>query len=91
MTERHRWIVDRHEGDRTVVEVDGHGLYDVPRSILPPATRGDDVLAVIVDADQDQAVITVVRDTDATAQARTVARAAIERLSRRDPGGDIEL
>jgi len=91
MTERHRWIVDRHEGDRTVVEVDGHGLYDVPRSILPPTARGDDVLAVTVDADQDHAVITVVRDADATARARAVARAAVDRLSRRDPGGDIEL
>ena len=41
MTECHRWIVDRHEGDRSVVEVDGHGFFDLPRSLLPLGPRGD--------------------------------------------------
>jgi len=91
MTERHRWIVDRHEDDHTVVEVDGKGFFDVPRSLLPAGARGDDVLAVTIDADQDSTVITVTRDPGATADARSNARAAIERLARRDPGGDIEL
>jgi len=32
-----------------------------------------------------------VRDADATARARDAARAAVERLKPRDPGGDIVL
>ena len=91
MTETHRFIVDRHEEDRTVVEVDGGAFLDLPRWLLPPATRGDDVLAVTVAGEGDRAVITVVRDAEATARAQADAAAAVERLKRRDPGGDVRL
>lgn len=91
MAEHHRWIVDRHEDALTVVEVDGHGFVDLPRWLLPRSTRGDDVLAVTVDAEADRAVITIVRDADATARAARDARDAVDRLKRRDPGGDIQL
>ena len=91
MKESHRLIVDRHEDARTVVEVDGAGFFDLPRWALPRGTRGDDVLAVTVEADADRAVITVVRDQDATARARAEATAAVQRLKRRDPGGDVQL
>ena len=40
MTETHRLIVDRHEGEVSVVELDGHRFADVPRWMLPRATRG---------------------------------------------------
>jgi len=91
MTDRHRLIVDRHELDHTVVQVDGQSFFDIPRSFLPSDTVGDDVFAVTVDADERRVVITVVRDAEATAKARAEARAVIKRLSKRDPGGDIEL
>ena len=91
MKEAHRLIVDRHEDARTVVEVDGAGFFDLPRWLLPHGTRGDDVLAVTVDAEDDRATITVVRDDDATARARAQATAAVQRLKRRDPGGDVQL
>ena len=91
MKEGHRFIVDRHEEDRTVVESDGIGFFDLPRWLLPRATRGDDVLAVTVEAEADRAVITVVRDAGATARAKSDAVAAVERLKRRDPGGDVQL
>ena len=51
MAEQHRLIVDRHEEDLTVVEVDGRASLDLPRWLLPAATRGDDVLAVTVEGD----------------------------------------
>src|SRR3989442_11782339 len=38
-----RSIIDRHEGDLAVVEVDGRSLLDVPRWLLPHAARPDDV------------------------------------------------
>ena len=91
MRESHRLIVDRHEEERTVVEADGAGFFDVPRWLLPRATRGDDVLAVTVDVEADRAVITLVRDAAATARARAEAAEAVERLKRRDPGGDVQL
>jgi hypothetical protein len=91
MKEAHRFIVDRHEEDRTVVEADGTGFFDLPRWLLPTTARGDDVLAVTVEAEADRAVITVERDADATARAQADARASIERLKRRDPGGDVRL
>ncbi len=87
----HRLIVDRHEDNRTVVEVDGAGFFDLPRWLLPRGTRGDDVLAVTVEADGDRAVVTLVRDTDATARAKAGAANAVRKLKRRDPGGDVQL
>jgi hypothetical protein len=91
MAEPHRFIVDRHEETLTVVAVDGQRVLDLPRWLLPRATRGDDVLAVSVDSGDDRAVITIVRDTAATAQARAEARATLERLRQTDPGGDLQL
>jgi hypothetical protein len=91
MTETHRLIVDRHEGEITVVELDGHRFADVPRWMLPRAAHGDDVLAVRVEAEADRAIVTITRDADATAQAKDAARAAVDRLRRSDPGGDVTL
>src|SRR5205809_7541736 len=91
MVETHRLIVDRHEDDLVVVEVDGRGFVDLPRWLLPASARADDVLAGTVHAGPERATITIVRDADATARARDAARAAVDRLNRRDPGADIVL
>ena len=91
MTERHRWIVDRYEGPLAVVETDGAGTVDLPRWLLPAAARVDDVLTVSVAGDAERTVITVTRNPAATGAAREAARAAIERLRGRDPGGDVTL
>ncbi len=91
MKQTHRFIVDRHEGELSIVEVDGATFLDVPRWMLPQAAHGDDVLAVTVEASEDRAVVTLERDAAATARAQAEAAAAVERLKRRDPGGDIRL
>jgi hypothetical protein len=91
MTETHRLIVDRHEGEITVVELDGQCFADVPRWMLPRAARGDDVLVVRVETEADRAVVTITRDVDATARAKDAARAAVDRLRQRNPGGDVTL
>ncbi len=91
MKETHRFIVDRHEEALTVVEVDGTVFLDVPRWLLPGATRADDVLAVTVEAEANRTVVTLERDTAATARAQADAAAAVQRLKRRDPGGDVRL
>src|SRR5205814_1171507 len=50
MAEVHRFIVDRHEDDVSVIEIDGRTVLDVPRWLLPTGARRDDVLAVTVEA-----------------------------------------
>ncbi len=91
MPETHRFIIDRHEGDLAVVEVDGGSLLDFPRWLLPHAARADDVLRVTVDAGPERTVVTIVRDAEASARARAEAEDAVARLKRRDPGGDLRL
>jgi hypothetical protein len=91
MTDLHQFIVDRHEADFSVVEVDGRVTLDLPRWLLPPTASGDDVLAVTVEPAGDRVVITVARDAAATASAQASARAAVDRLKRNDPGGDLRL
>src|SRR2546425_7925961 len=56
MPESHRFIVDRHEGDLAVVEVDGGSTLDVPRWLLPHAGRPDDVLLVSVEQGTDRKI-----------------------------------
>jgi hypothetical protein len=91
MQETHRLVVDRHEEDRTVVAADDAGFFDLPRWLLPTATRGNDVISVTVEAEADRAVITLVRDASATARGEADAKAIVERLQQRDPGGDVRL
>lgn len=91
MLENHRLVVDRHEEQRTVVELDGKDFLDLPRWMLPPETRADDVIAVQVEAEGGRAVVTLLRDEAATARAQQTAREAIDRLRSRDPGGDMRL
>jgi len=91
MPESHRLIVDRHEGDLAVVEVDGGPTLDLPRWLLPHAARPDDVLLVSIEQGTDRTAVTIVRDVGATERARAAARRAVDRLQRRDPGGDVIL
>src|SRR2546428_10679988 len=91
MPDTHRFIIDRHEGDLAVVEVDGRSLLDVPRWLLPHAARPDDVLGVTVDAGPERTVVTIVRDAEASARARAEAEDAVARLKRRDPRGGLRL
>jgi hypothetical protein len=91
MSESHRFIVDRHEGDLAVVEVDGGPTLDLPRWLLPYATRPDDVLLVSIEQGTDRTAVTIVRDVGATERARAAARQTVDRLRRHDPGGDVIL
>jgi len=91
MPESHRLIIDRHEGNLAVVEVDGTGFSDLPRWLLPRHAQPGDVLAVTVEPAAECTVISIARDVDATARARSAAERAVERLRLRDPGGDVAL
>ncbi|HEY8468887.1 MAG TPA: DUF3006 domain-containing protein [Longimicrobiales bacterium] len=90
--EEHRLVVDRFDGDLAVVEVDGTRFLDLPRWLLPPGTREDDVVRITVRRAPDGTVTCTARvDAAATAAAREEAERLVERLRRKDPGGDIVL
>lgn len=90
--EEHRFVVDRFEGDLAVVEVDGDRFLDVPRWLLPPGTREDDVVVLTVRSGPDGSVTCTARvDAAATAAAREEAERLVQRLRRKDPGGDLVL
>lgn len=80
-------MVDRFEGETAVVEVDGGGTLDLPRWLLPPDAREGDHLVVRGEGSR----VEISLDPAATGAARAEAQATVERLKRRDPGGDLAL
>jgi hypothetical protein len=88
----HRLIIDRFEGDMAVVEVDGERFIELPRWLLPAEAAEDDLLVLISRAEADGAIAHELRiDAAATALARPEAEKLLDRLRRKDPGGDMVL
>lgn len=88
----HQLIVDRLEGEIAVVEVDGARFFELPRWLLPAEAREDDVLTVTRRAGPDGAITHEIQiDARATTSARAEAAQLVDRLRRKDPGGDISL
>ncbi|HEY8483862.1 MAG TPA: DUF3006 domain-containing protein [Longimicrobiales bacterium] len=90
-SETHRLVVDRFEGDLVVVEVDGERFLDLPRWLLPPGVREDDVIVVRRTTGENRVTLELEVDPAATAAARAEARRLIDELRRKDPGGDLSL
>ena len=92
-TERgvHRLIVDRIEGDLVVVELSGGGTIDLPRWMLPPELREGDVIAARAESAEGGWRVETRVDAEETTRRRAAARDTLERLSARDPGGDVQL
>lgn len=88
----HRLVVDRFEGDQVVVEVDGGEFRDLPRWIFPKGVKEGDVVVAARSAEGKDAVRIELRiDREATEAGRREAGEILERLKKRDPGGDLEL
>jgi hypothetical protein len=89
--ERSVWVVDRVEGRFAVLIEDGTGaVLRVERGDLPESAREGDVLRVPLGPagpDWRQAAA----DESLTRERLEEARAHLERLRRRDPGGDVKL
>ena len=86
------WVVDR-VGRRlaSLVEDESGSTRDVPRRDLPQDTREGDVLRVPVDASGEPDWRAATADESLRRERMEEARAALERLRRRDPGGDVKL
>ena len=91
MSETHRLVVDRFEGDLAVVEVDGERFLDLPRWLLPPGVREDDVIIVRRRPGESRVTLELEVDAAATAAARAEARRLLDELRGKDPGGDLSL
>ena len=65
-------VLDRVEGERAILEVDGE-IVELPRSALPASVVEGSVLSLVV-------------DVNGTAVARQEAEARLERLRQRDDG-----
>jgi hypothetical protein len=88
----HQLIIDRFDGELAVVEVDGTRFIELPRWLLPAEAREDDLLTLTTRTTPDGAITHEIRvDAAATAQARAEAQALVDRLRRKDPGGDLIL
>jgi hypothetical protein len=78
-----RLSLDRFEGKGKQIAVlltdDGQTL-NIPRSFLPPGTKPGDVLT-----------LTLERDAVASEELARETRRVQDKLSERDPGGDIKL
>ena len=85
------WVVDRVEGSIAVLVHDGgERTEDVPLEMLPAAS-GEGTLLRVPEADgrPDWAAATL--DVEARRARLRAAKEVLERLKRRDPGGDIAL
>jgi hypothetical protein len=84
-------VVDRFEGEIAVVEVSGGHTLDLPRWMLPPqAAEGDVIRAHAAEVDGAWRVECTV-DAAETARRRDRAKGTLDRLRKRDPGGDVDL
>jgi hypothetical protein len=78
-----RFSLDRFEGDSKQIAIlvsDDGQTVNLPKSLLPPSTKPGDVLT-----------LTLERDAGASRQVADETRRVQDKLSRRDPGGDIKL
>jgi hypothetical protein len=93
MTETRRWYaVDRLEGDRAVLVADDGGEpVDLPVTSLPLRVREAMVLAVPLDANGRPQWARAERDEGEEQRRLNEGQARLERLKRRDPGGDVSL
>ena len=78
-----RLSLDRFEGKSKEIAVlvnDEGEIINLPKSLLPPSTKVGDVLT-----------LTLVLDAAASRQVAQETRRVQDKLSERDPGGDIKL
>jgi len=85
------WIVDRLEGDRAVLERAPHEMLALPLALLPAGLREGDALRVTARGDAAGSTLTFARDEAETRRRAAEAKALLDQVKGRDPGGDIRL
>lgn len=85
------WVIDSLESGMARLESPAATFFEVSAAWLPADAEEGDVLKVRVLSSENGAVITCVRDEAETRRRREEAGRLLERLRKRDPGGDINL
>jgi len=85
------YVVDRFEGAMVVLVADDGATIDVPRSSLPSRIREGTVLRVRHTSDGKPEWSSAQVDEAERERRLKAARERLERLGRRDPGGDIKI
>ena len=86
------WVVDRVVGDRVVLVEDETGATrEVPRATIPFTVRDGDVLRVPSGAGGEPTWSSAKADPELRRERLEEGRAAIDRLRKRDPGGNVKL
>jgi hypothetical protein len=91
MPDNRFYAVDRIESQRALLEDDDGTTHIVDTRRLPRGTREGTVLRVELDDAGNPDWNTAVIDDAEAARRRAEARDRLERLKKRDPGGDITL
>ena len=85
------WVIDSLDSGIARLETPETTFIEISRDWLPFGVQEGDVLEVRVHRSEDGAVITCVRDEAETSRRKDEAGKLLERLRKRDPGGDINL
>ncbi len=93
MSESHgTWVVDRVEGDTVVLVEDGTGrTLEVSRSLISVGVDEGTVLRVPVTEEGGPDWGSAEPDEELRERRLAEARDVLERLKKRDPGGDVVL
>jgi hypothetical protein len=86
-----RFVVDRREGDTLVVEDANGDLRDVPARELPRSCRSEGVVMDVPVVGGSPQWGQAVRNRTEERRRVTDLTKRMEKLRRRDPGGDVEL
>ena len=85
------YVIDRIEGAIAVIVADDDREFNVPRRALPKGSREGTVLRVDTERDSNPDWGTAVIDEAERDRRLERSRDTLRRLSKTDPGGDIEL
>jgi hypothetical protein len=82
------YTIDRFEADTAILETSSGDFVEMPRSELPATAEEGDVVQAMPRTQCGERFVVL---RAATARERAEARARIERLQKRDPGGNVIL
>ena len=86
------WVVDRIVGERVVLVQDETGVTEeVARAVIPGRVREGDVLRVPSDPTGQPVWSRAETDAELRRERLDESRDAIDRLKKRDPGGNVKL
>lgn len=85
------WVIDDIESGVARLEDQGGRFFEVPASWLPLGAAAADVLLVSVTSTDHGAALTLRRDEGETQRRLEEAEDRLQRLRKRDPGGNINL